>query len=64
MLCIILIQAVSTTLGKKLTYPTPDFRKHSLKLDGDVEHNPSLRKKVTTTILKDIPPFSFYNNYT
>jgi len=44
-LFIYLIQAVSTTMDKKWTFATPDFRRHGSKKDGQVKYNPSLGKK-------------------
>ena len=50
MLFILLIQAVSSTLDKKRTFDTPNFRKHLLKNDGSIVYNPSLNKVSKSTI--------------
>ena len=50
-LFILLIQAVTSTLDKKWTFDTPNFRRHSLKKDGSIAYNPSLKKKIPKSTL-------------
>ena len=45
-LCILLIQAVTSTLDKKWNFATHNFRKHPLKKDGNIAYNLSMKKKV------------------
>ena len=60
-LFILLIQTVVSTLDKKWTYATPESRKHSLKKDGSIAYNPSLRKKTKSAI--DTSLFSLKSYY-
>ena len=46
---------------KTWNFSTPDFRIHALKKDGGVKYNPSLQKKVSTT-LQGVP-LSFWKSY-
>mmetsp|Transcript_15345 Transcript_15345/g.17248 ORF Transcript_15345/g.17248 Transcript_15345/m.17248 type:complete len:118 (+) Transcript_15345:209-562(+) len=60
-LFILLIQAVASTLDKKWTFATANFRKHPLKKDGNIAYNPSLKRKVPkSTIGKSV---FFYKSY-
>ena len=60
-LFILLVQAVAPTLDKKWNFATPDFRKHPLKKDGNIAHNPSLKRKVPKNTAGT--PFSFWKSY-
>ena len=60
-LFILLIQAVASTLDKKWSFATPDFRKHPLKKDGTVAYNPSLKRKVSKSTIGT--SLSFYKSY-
>jgi len=52
-----LIQAVTTTMDKKWTVATPDFRRNDSKEDGEVKYNPSLGRRVSPQIAGET--FSF-----
>ena len=60
-LFIYLIQAVATTMDKKWTFATPDFRRHGSKKDGQVKYNPSLGKKVSIKTAGE--KFSFWKSF-
>ena len=60
-LFILLIQAVASTLDKKWTFDTPNFRKHALKKNDSIKYNPSLKKKVSKSTLG--MAFSFWKSY-
>ena len=60
-LFILLVQAVASTLDKKWTFDTPDFRKHELKKDGSIKYNPSLKKKIPISTAGKA--FSFWKSY-
>jgi len=60
-LFILLIQAVASTLDKKWTFATPNFQKHSLKKDGTIAYNQSLKRTVSKFTIDTL--FSFYKSY-
>ena len=60
-LIILLIQAITSTLDKKWNFATPDFWKHFLKQDGTTIYNPSLKKKVSKSLIGTL--FFFWESY-
>ena len=60
-LFILLIQAVASTLDKKWTFTTPDFRKHLLQKDGNIAYNLSLKNKVSKSTIGT--SLSFWKSY-
>ena len=56
-LCILLIQTVASTLDKKWTFAIPNFQKYSLKKDGTIAYDPSLKKKVSKSIIGTLCSF-------